>query len=210
MQIAYNGQASQYQIINGQSTSSVTHNFAVRPRQAGDYLLPAMSIKAGGKQLTSQPLRLKVLKPGAGYAEAGASATQPAFLKLLLPKTNIYLGEIITGELQYFRQGVQLADQPRLTALPADGLASAECAGIATPDSNRKCRFQCHPRHRGVDGNQDRPIERWANYCGGDHWTSATNRQRNGFDPFEMFNRGEQRQITLATDTLAIQSLPPH
>ncbi|MEI2727462.1 MAG: BatD family protein [Verrucomicrobiota bacterium] len=47
LQIAYNGQASQYQIINGQSTSSVTHNFTITPRQAGDYLLPAMSIKAG-------------------------------------------------------------------------------------------------------------------------------------------------------------------
>ena len=72
-----------------------------------------MRINAGGQPLLSQPLRLKTLKPGAPPPDAAASATQLAFLKLVLPKTNVYLGEIITAELQfYFRQGVQLADQP--------------------------------------------------------------------------------------------------
>lgn len=210
LQIAYNGQASQYQIINGQSTSSVTHNFTITPRQAGDYLIPAMSIKAGGQQLTSQPLRLKVLKPGAGSAEAGASAAQPAFLKLLLPKTNIYLGEIITGELQFcFRQGVQLADQPRLTALPADGLSFGKIA----PGSQRQIQignavFNVIPATVALTAIKTGPLSVGPITAAVIIQLPAANRQRNGFDPFEMFNRGEQRQITLATDTLAIQSLP--
>ncbi len=210
LQIAYNGQASQFQIVNGKSTSSVTHNFTVTPRQAGDFIIPAMSINAGGQQLTSQPLRLKVLKPGAPPPGAVASDTQPAFLRLVLPKTNVYLGEIITGELQfYFRQGVQLADQPRITALPAEGLSF----GKITPGSQRQVQignavFNVIPASVALTAIKTGPLSVGPITASVVIQLPSANRQRNGFDPFEIFSRGEQRQLALATDPTAIQSLP--
>ena len=210
LQIAYNGQASQFQIVNGQSTSSVTFNFTVFPRQTGDYVIPAISINAGGQQLISQPLRLKVLRPGAPPAEAVASGTQPAFLKLALPKTNVYLGEIITGELQfYFRQGVQLADQPRITDLPAEGLSFGKIA----PGSQRQVQigntvFNVIPAAVALTAIKTGPLRVGPITASVVIQIPSANRQRNGFDPFELFNRGEQRQLTLATDSTSVQSLP--
>ncbi len=207
LQIGYNGQASQFQIINGKTTSSVTHNFTVTPRQAGDYIIPAMSINAGGQQLTTQPLRLKVLKPGAPTPEAVASGTQPAFLKLVLPKTNVYLGEIITGELQFcFRQGVQLADQPRITGLPAEGLT----LGKITPSAQRQIQignavFNVIPASVTMTAIKTGPLSVGPITASVIIQLPSANRQR---DVFGIFDRGEQRQLALATDTIAVQSLP--
>lgn len=207
LQITYNGQASQFEIVNGKSTSSVTYNFAVTPRQAGDYIIPAMSINAGGQQLTSQPLRLKVLKPGAPPPGAVASDTEPAFLKLVLPKTNVYLGEIITGELQfYFRQGVQLADQPRITGLPAEGLSF----GKITPGTQRQVQignsvFTIIPASVPLTAIKTGPLSVGPITASVVIQLPTANRQR---DIFGFFNRGEQRQLALATDTIAVQSLP--
>ncbi len=207
LQITYNGQASQFQIVNGQSTSSITYNFTVTPRQAGDYLIPAMSLNAGGQQLTSQPLRLKVLKPGAPPPGAVVSDTEPAFLKLVLPKTNVYLGEIITGELQfYFRQGVQLADQPRITGLPAEGLSF----GKITPGTQRQAQignavFTVIPASVALTAIKTGPLSVGPITALVVIQLPSANRQR---DIFGFFNRGEQRQLALATDTIAIQSLP--
>jgi hypothetical protein len=210
LQIAYNGQASQFQIVNGQSTSSVTHNFTVTPRRAGDYIIPAMTLNAGGQQLTTQPLRLKVLPAGAPPPEAVASGSQPAFLKLVLPKTNVYLGEIITGELQfYFRQGVQLADQPRITDLPAEGLSF----GKIVPGSQRQVQignavFNVIPASVALTAIKTGPLNVGPITASVVIQLPSANRQRDVFDPFRMFSRGEQRQLALATDTLTVQSLP--
>ncbi len=210
LQVTYSGQASQIQIINGQSTSSVTYNYSVLPRQAGDYLIPAMSVSAGGRQLTSQPLRLKVLKPGAPPPAAVASGAQPAFLKLVLPKTNVYLGEIISGELQfYFRQGVQLADQPRITDMPAEGLSFGKLA----PGTQRQVQvgnavFTVIPAAVALTAIKTGPLSVGPVTASVIVQLPVNGRQRSGFDPFDFFNRGEQRQLALATDTIAIQSLP--
>lgn len=210
LQINYVGQSSQIQIINGQSSSSVTHNFTITPRQAGDYVIPAVSVSAGGRPLTSQPLRLKVLKPGAPPPAAVAAGTQPAFLKLVLPKTNVYLGEIISGELQfYFRQGVQLADQPRITDMPAEGLSFGKLA----PGTQRQVQignvvFNVIPAAVALTAIKTGPLSVGPITASVVIQLPTANRQRNGFDPFEIFSRGEQRQLALATDPVAIQSLP--
>src|SRR5262249_48622538 len=62
LSIASIGQSSQFNFINGQSSSILSYNFLVRATQAGDYTLPALSALVDGKTLTSQPLQLKVLK----------------------------------------------------------------------------------------------------------------------------------------------------
>ena len=95
LQFSYNGPSSQFSFVNGQTTSKVTHNYTITPRQVGDFTIPAMSVMLGNQKLATQPVQLKVLKPGAPPPEAVAAGTQPAFLRLQLPKTNIYLGEVI-------------------------------------------------------------------------------------------------------------------
>ncbi len=62
------GKSQNYQSFNGQTTSSVTYNYAVGSNVAGDYQVPAVTVTVDGKPYMTQPLKLKVL---------GAAATQP-------------------------------------------------------------------------------------------------------------------------------------
>src|SRR5947207_2560563 len=64
LSFAASGQSSQLNIVNGQRSSVVAYNFLVRPAQPGDYTIPAVSVVVDAKTLTSQPLKLKVVKAG--------------------------------------------------------------------------------------------------------------------------------------------------
>jgi len=86
LQIDYVGQSSHVNIVQNQISSSVSHSFYVTPHQVGDFVIPAITADVGGEKLTTQPIRIKVLKPGAPSAEAINSGSQLAFLKLSLPK----------------------------------------------------------------------------------------------------------------------------
>jgi hypothetical protein len=94
------GQSSKYNFINGRSSSTLAYNFLVRATQPGDYTLPAVNALVDGKTLTSQPLKLKVLKSGAATPEA----EKTAFLKMICSKTQAYLGEVLPLEIRLYAQ----------------------------------------------------------------------------------------------------------
>src|SRR5437667_5592165 len=103
--IASIGQSSQFNFINGQSSSIVSYNFLVRAAQPGDYTIPALSALVDGKTLTSQPLKLKVLKSGQPTPDSEVIGKN-AFLKLVAAKNEVYLGEVLPVEIRlYARQG---------------------------------------------------------------------------------------------------------
>ena len=130
LQVNYIGPSSRFSFVNGQTTSSITHNFQVTPRQIGDYTIPAVAAVVEGQQLSTLPLKLKVLKPNTTPPDANTADPPLAFLKLVLPKKEVYLGEVITAELQFhFRQGVQLAASPQLSGTPAEGLTIGKITG---------------------------------------------------------------------------------
>jgi hypothetical protein len=99
------GQSSQFNFINGQSSSVVSYNFLVRAAQPGDYTIPALSALVTGKTLTTQPLKLRVVKSGEPTPESEIIGKN-AFLKLVASKNDVYLGEVLPLELRlYARQG---------------------------------------------------------------------------------------------------------
>ena len=71
------GQSQQMQIVNGQTTSSVTYSYAVGSNTPGDYQIPAIEVTVDGQKLSTQPLKLKVLDSAAGQPPAGTPATPP-------------------------------------------------------------------------------------------------------------------------------------
>jgi hypothetical protein len=80
-----------------------------------------MTAEVGGEKLTTQPIKLKVVPPSAPSAEAIKSGSELAFLKVIVPKNQIYVGETITAEVQLFlRQGVQRLDDFQING--GDGL----------------------------------------------------------------------------------------
>src|SRR5262245_27638513 len=107
------GQSSQFNFINGQSSSVVSYNFLVRAAQPGDYTIPALSANVAGKIVSSQPLKLKVVKSGEPTPESEVIGKN-AFLKLVPAKNQVYLGEVLPVEVRlYARQG-NLRQPPQL------------------------------------------------------------------------------------------------
>ncbi len=214
LQIQYIGPSSQHSIINGQVSSSVTYIFSLTPRQPGDFTIPPLTAEVQGQRLTTPALNLKVVRPGSPSQEAINSGSQLVFLKLTLPKKEVYLGEVITAELQfYFRQGVQLAGQPHLTATPAEGFS----LGRITSGQQRQVQvgnavYTLLPATIALKAIKSGPLTVGPITSAVVIQVPSPNRRRNTiFDQFGLhdpFNSGERQQISVATDTVGVQSLP--
>jgi BatD DUF11 like domain len=208
LQISYVGPSTQFSFINGEVSSSVTHNFIIVPHQAGDYTIPALSAVVGGEKLTTQPLKLNVLKPGTTPppptpGNAG-SPPQPAFLKLSLDKQKAHIGEVVVADLQFYRRrDVPLADQPHLTAFPAEGFS----VGKPAVGNERlvqignviyiavQVRFALIPLKTG-------PLSV------GPVGLNIALRQQSRDLFWDMLNGGQVKEYNLTSDTTGLQSLP--
>jgi hypothetical protein len=209
LQIAYVGPSSQFSFVNGETKSTVTYNFTLSPRQPGDFTIPALAADVGGQRLSSPLLKLKVLPPNSPPPAAVNSGSEVAFMRLTLPEKQVYLGEVLAARLDiYLRDDVQNFGNFQFTGTSADGFTVGKMAQGS--------------RHRVQIGNRiytDVPLEiaLAANKSGlinlGPFTASvvvelpSSNR---GGDPFfqRFFNTGEQKQITLATETLNVEALP--
>ena len=214
VQVVYIGPSSQYTLVNGQATSSVTHNYAVRPTQTGEFTIPALAVMVEGKRLSTQPLKLTVLKPGAPPPDVIASGREPAFLKFVLPKQRVYLDEPLQAEIDlYVREGVAINGMDR-TSFPAEGFNVSQQMLAGAQRNTRiggvgyrvqPILFTLKPVKTGVlnlgpvtfnavvelpsrDGRHDPFLEQ--------------------FGRFSLFSRGEQKRIVLATETTNLQCLP--
>jgi BatD DUF11 like domain len=130
------GQSSQIQIINGAMSANVNFTYAVRPIQPGNFTIPAIKVGQGANAALSQPIALRVA-PGSGGRAAqnrlnqntlpaptvngdeeqlsGTEQRSFGFLRLVAPKQEFYVGEMVPVELKaYFRDGVEL----RVDGLP--------------------------------------------------------------------------------------------
>jgi hypothetical protein len=110
--IRYAGPTRQVSIINGRTSSSITLNYTVQAQREGNYIFPSIKVSAGGQALQTPQVRLTVSRHS---PEAGV---QEAFAKLIVPKTNLFVGEVIPVEIQLF---VTQANQLQIPTLNNDG-----------------------------------------------------------------------------------------
>ncbi len=131
------GQSSQIQIINGVMSVNLNYAYAVTPRRAGNFTIPTIKSGRGAEAATSQPVVLKVgggVRNGVPVSRSQNQNSLPApavsgdeeqisaaeqrsfgFLRLVTPKKEFYVGEMVPVELKaYFRDGVEL----RVDGLP--------------------------------------------------------------------------------------------
>ena len=110
------GQSSSMQIINGAVTASITHLYRVTANRAGSYTIPAITAAGAG---STQPITLSVGQgaPSQGRAQLPApninddspvdAKNQSAFMRVVLPKKELTVGELVPVEVKaYFRAGV--------------------------------------------------------------------------------------------------------
>lgn len=209
LQIAYVGPSSQFSYINGETKSTFTYNFTLTPRQAGDFAIPPLVADVGGQQLSSPSLRLKVLPPNSPPPAAVNSGSEVAFMRLTLPEKEVCPGEMLAARLDvYLRDDVQNFGNFQLTGTPANGFTVGKMAQS--------------PKQRVQIGNRiytDIPLSlalttvKTGLVSVGPFTASAVvvlpsaNQARDSF-PFGIFGGGEQKQVSLATEKLNVESLP--
>jgi hypothetical protein len=118
------GRTSQYTFVNGVTSSSESYTYTVTPVQPGEYTIPALTAQIGGQTVNSQPVKLTVLKPGAPTPAAGANGGQAvAFIRLLVPKQKVFVGEIVQARLELgLREDVLDIERPlQINPIAAEG-----------------------------------------------------------------------------------------
>ncbi len=115
------GHSTQLTIVNGARSSSDAYTFTVTATAPGVYIIPSMTVDMDGFPQHSDPVKLTVLKTISSLPATAANGNnQTAFIRLLLPRTNVYVGEIFRAQMQLFLRdsvvGVQNFDPGDLKA----------------------------------------------------------------------------------------------
>ncbi len=206
LQVSYIGPSSLVNFFNGQVTSSVTHNFKVTPQQPGDYTIPALSADVAGQKLSTQPLTLKVLKPGTPPPAAAGSGTQAGFLKLVLPKKEVYVGETFTAQVQcYVLSRLVGSSQLQPVPIPAEGLTVGK---LAEAEGQRQRVQVGNAVYNVIVANVALKAVKTGQLTLGPVTFNLLVNQRDPFDPFSFFGRAEARQFPLVSETATVESLP--
>ncbi|MFM1769537.1 MAG: hypothetical protein RJA22_2066 [Verrucomicrobiota bacterium] len=118
-------QRTEMSFINGRQSMKVIFDYRLVARQPGDVVIPPLQGRAGGAVLVSQPIQLKVIPPSAA-AQAAQQQQQLtlsnlAFVRLIVPRTEVYVGEPIPVEMHLYFWG--RAQDAHLPELQADGFS---------------------------------------------------------------------------------------
>jgi hypothetical protein len=114
-----------FEIINGRTKVSVdtTYIYQVTAEREGDFAIPAVSLKVGGRTYNTQRIALKVQKGNArsGDVRSGESAKVIAFAEVDVAKKTAYVGEVVPVEVRlYLTAGVR-AEVTSVIEIPGDG-----------------------------------------------------------------------------------------
>ncbi len=216
LQVSDRGSSRNITVINGAMSSSISQNFALTPTQPGEFSIPALQAEIEGQMLGSQPLKLKAVKPST--TATNQSGEQLAFMKLLVPKKEIFAGEAFAVELQVFiRDGVANAEQI-LQYFDGLGGSSLKAEGFSLLKTGHA------QRRRAQAGNAAytvstlvtslSPVKTGLLTIGSIEGTIPlqiplpNQRRRDAFDPFGMFQQVEEKRIALAAPPETVTVLP--
>ncbi len=125
--VRYVGPSSQFSIVNGRTSASITHHFTVTATKPGTFTIGPITVDAGGKRYDAGTVTVQVgAGAPAGRAGAGGGRGAPSGeqlrLVLTLPRTRTYLHEHVPATLTLTVGAVQVSDvhYPTITG---DGFA---------------------------------------------------------------------------------------
>jgi len=207
LQIASTGNSQNFSIINGQMSSTVTVTFSVTPTRTGEFVIPALTADINGQSLTSQPLKLTVTRPNAPSAAEVNSGSQIAFMKLTLPGKEVYENQIVPARLDvYLRDDVQNLSAFQFTSTPAEGFTVGKMVQSSRQQVQIGNRVYTDiPLSFTLTADRTGPVSVGPFTAGAVIVVPSANPQR---DFLGFFGGGEQRQVTLASDSVTAQSLP--
>jgi hypothetical protein len=210
LQITQTGTSQNVSFVNGAMSSAVTVTFSVTARQTGEFTIPALTADVNGQQLSTQPLKLTVLKADAPAAVAINSGNEIAFMKLSLPQKKVYVGQMLTAQLQVcLRDDVQNFGNFQFTGQPANGFTINKMAQAQQQRAQVGNRiYTVIPLTFALTAVKSGALSLGPFTASATLVVPSSNDQ--GGDPFmrQFFNQGERKDISLATETLTAESLP--
>ncbi len=121
LQVVGTTSSQQSTLVNGKMNTVQSFIFTLAANQPGDITIPALQMNLNGQRVSSAPVKLKVLREDPA-SPPPSLATNMAFLWLVLPKKELYVGEAVVGELRlYLRQEVGNISNPQIPPLTGDG-----------------------------------------------------------------------------------------
>lgn len=201
-------QSSSYTFANGQQTARQTYSYTLIAQTVGDVTIPPMAVPIAGKSVTSQPLTLKIIPTSAAAQNQANTISNLAFLRLIVPKTEVFVGEPFAVEIHLYWQNAQDIRMPQLKAegfsmgaMPKPAQTRTQIGGAIynlavfklAASAARSGDLTLGP----VEGNLTVLI--------------PVNNQRRSRDPFESFFGGpqyQQRPTTIASDAVRMKVLP--
>ncbi len=93
------GTSEQISLDGNQYSTVTTFTLELIPTRAGEFTIPALVMDIEGTRLSSQPLKLKVVR---GNPPPANGESEPAFVRIVPSATNIYLGQVIPVEVQCY------------------------------------------------------------------------------------------------------------
>ncbi len=123
------GTSSQFSVVNGDISSSVSHSYLVQADNPGTYTLPSLQVTAGGESYATQPIQFEVTQGGqqpSGYsAPKSQAAGEIAFIRISATGSH-FPGEIVPFTIKaYFNQAYR-ADINSLPTLHGDGVVISQ------------------------------------------------------------------------------------
>ena len=211
LEITQTGTSQNMSWINGTMSSTVTIAFAVTAQHAGEFTIPALTADVNGQQLSTAPLKLTVTAVNAPSAAAINSGNEVAFLRLVFPKNKIYAGECAVARLElYLRDDVQNLSGFQLTGSPTEGFSAGKLVDLQ--NQRRRAQVGNHLYTVIPLAVPLTAVKTGTLTLGPFTATAAVvlPSQNRGGDPFfaQFFNQGQQKQVTLATEAVSVDSLP--
>lgn len=106
LQFQFAGTGQHLTFVNGRQSHTYIVNFLVTAAAEGEYQIPAIPVRAGGKDWQTTPLKLAVIKD--------ETQGRDMFLKLNLGREELYLGEVVPAEVLLYCVAPRNIDHPQL------------------------------------------------------------------------------------------------
>lgn len=209
LQFQYVGPSSSFSFINGQTSSSVTYNYIVTAQRDGEFTIPSLRVNVNGQDLASAPLKLIVTKVNAPPVADVLAGREPVFLKLLVPKSKVYVGEPMVAYLELYQRDDVQVNGLQLTSTPTEGFNAGKIAvqqGMRRQTQIGNRAYNVTPVSLPLSAVRSGaltlgPVTATVNVL-------VPSQNQQGGDPFfrQFFQQTEQKQMTVATAPVTVEA----
>lgn len=119
-------QSSSVSIVNGSMSQKKSISYTLRPKKMGTFTLPKITASIDGKQVTSNEVKVNVVKGSPKAKENKIDLKNDVFVQAIVTKKHPYIGEqfIVTYKLYFNRRisSPQLAEMPKFSGFWSQNL----------------------------------------------------------------------------------------